>query len=387
MTLLTLASRQIWPQVLGFLHLQPRPERLVLLHTVAQDESQGPAERLKRLIVQQAWLSEERIELVPIPHDGFSDVVDAIASVAERLELDDSNCRLHFTGGNKLMAMAAVEWCRLSDIPCFYLERDARVFPFLPRSRELLPTEPYQVDLHLAREIPPLPLLQCQLGEAEVVAPGQLLTLNPKGRNLPDGEIGPLLARNEDFLKFLQWDHAEPESNPGFNLEYATAVALLKLGVPMVQRSVRLAARTLRGAGKEIGELDLVFNWAGKLWVVDCKDRHDAEFRVEHLRTEILRQLNPPERLTQMLDRLEDELRHRDLHPLKEDLLAVSEVGGLLGKAICVRREPLPIQAAEFCQSRHLAVVMKGNLILGLRGVLHPKDSRALLPLRSQAGG
>jgi hypothetical protein len=43
MILLTLASKQIWPQVLGFLGMSPRPDRVVLLHTNEEFESTGPA--------------------------------------------------------------------------------------------------------------------------------------------------------------------------------------------------------------------------------------------------------------------------------------------------------------------------------------------------------
>jgi hypothetical protein len=171
----------------------------------------------------------------------------------------------------------------------------------------------------------------------------------------------------------------------GFDLEYAVAFALLKLGVPVVQRSVRLAPRVVRASGKEEGELDLVFNWAGKLWVVDCKDRRSAEDRVEQLRTEILSQLTLDRRLNELLDKLTEELRERDLHPLKEDLLTVSEVGGLLGRAICVRRSPLPTQAAEFALSRKLSVVLKDQLWSDLRTILFPNEPASLDHLRSLA--
>jgi hypothetical protein len=384
-TLLSLASKQIWPQVLGFLHLAPRPDRVVLFHTGEESESAGPAARLKEFFASQQLLSGNAVELVHVPHDHFGNIVEGLAATAERLSLDDSNSRLHFTGGNKLMAQAAVEWCRLAGTPCFYLERDLRVFPFLPRGTELLAQESFQLNPHLAREIQPLALLRCQLGDAEVVSPGQRLTLNERGRNLPEKELGPLLHKDEDFRKFLTWDVLETQSNPGFALEFVTALALLKLGVPMVQRSVRLAPKVLRGSGREEGELDLVFNWAGKLWVVDCKDRRSAESRVDQLRTEIFRQVAPDQRLAGLLDKLADELRERDLHPLKEDLLAVAEAGGSLGRAICVRRAPLPVQAAEFALSRKVPVVLKDRLISDLRPILFPNEPASLEQLRSLA--
>ena len=385
MTLLSLASKQIWPQVLGFLHLNPRPDRLVLLHTDEEGESAGPARRLKELFVSQGMLPENAIMLVRMPHDHFGEIVEALAATAESFGLDETNCRVHFTGGNKLMALAAAEWCRLAGTPCFYLERGLRVFPFLPRGTDLLPQESFQLNPHLAREIGPLALLRCQLGTAEVVGPGQRLTLNERGRNLPEKEFGPLLRKDEDFRKFLDWDVPETETNSGFALEFAAAVALLMLGVPVVQRSVRLVPKVLRGSGREEGELDLVFNWGGKLWVVDCKDRRSVESRVDQLRIEILRQLTPDKRLTELLDKFAEELRERDLHPLKEDLLAVAEVGGLLGRAICVRRSPLPLQAAEFAQSRKVPVVLKDQLIAGLRPILFPNEPASLDQLRSLA--
>lgn len=385
MTLLSLASKQSWPQVLGFLHLNPRPDRLVLLHTDEEGESAGPARRLKEFFLNQQLLPEGAVELVRVPHDHFGNLVECLAATAERLGLDESNCRVHFTGGNKLMALAAAEWCRLAGTPCFYLERDLRVFPFLPRGTDLLPQESFQLDPHLARAIEPLALLRCQLGSAEVIGSGQRLTLNERGRDLPEHEIAPLLRTDGDFRKFLAWDVPEPDDNPGFALEFATAVALLRLGVPVVQRSVRLVPKVLRGSRREEGELDLVFNWGGKLWVVDCKDRRSAENKVGQLRTEIHRQLTPDNRLTELLDRLGEELRARDLHPLKEDLLAVAEVGGLLGRAICVRRAPLPLQAAEFAKSRKLPVVLKDRLIADLRPILFPNEPASLDQLRSLA--
>ena len=382
MTLLSLASKQIWPQVLGFLHLNPRPDRLVLFHTDEESESAGPARRLKELFVGQQLLPETAVELVRAPHDHFGNLIGTLGSTAERLGLDDTNCRMHFTGGNKLMALAAVEWCRLAGVPCFYLERDLRVFPFRPHGLDLLPQESFQLDPHLAPTIEPLALLRCQLGSAEVVGAGQRLTLNQRGRNLPEAEVALLLRKDEDFRKFLEWDVPEPEQQAGFALEFATAVALLKLGVPVVQRSVRLAPRILRGSGRQEGELDLVFNWGGKLWVVDCKDRTSAENKVDRLRTEILRQMTPDRRLSEMLDKLEEEMRARDLHPLKEDLLAVIEVGGLLGRAICVRRTSLPLQAKEFAESRKLGVVLKDRLISDLRPLLFPNEPASSDQLR-----
>lgn len=384
MTLFSFASRQIWPQVLGFLHGSARPDRLVLFHTSEEFESAGPARRLRDFFVAEHLLPADCIELVPIAHDHFGNISETLGAAAERLQLDDSNLRLHFTGGNKLMALAATEWCRLSGTPCFYLERNLRVFPFQPRGGDLLPLEPFQIDPDLAKDIEPLSLLRCQLGGAQIVNPGQRLTLNERGKRLPEVEFGPLLRRNEDFRKFLSWDVAETQEQAGFGLEYAAAVALLWLGVPVVQRSVRLASQSLHGAGREEGELDLVFNWSGKLWVVDCKDRLSAQSKVDGIRTELIKNSMISPRLDGFLTQIEQELQNKELRPLKEDLLAIAEVGGLLGRAICIRKSPLPAEAMAFAESRQISVVLKQNLPGALSPLLFPKVSTSLPILKTR---
>lgn len=385
MTLFTFASRQIWPQVLGWLHLQPRPERLVLFHTDEEGESAGPAKRLRDLFSEQGLLPISHVEFVVVPHDSFGRIIDTIASTAERHDLDGTRCRFNLTGGNKLMAMAGAEWCRLTDTPAFYLERDLKVFPFQVVQGDLIQQESYKLDPHLAKSLEPLGLLRCQLGNSDVVNSGQQLTLNDKGRELSDEDVSRMIRSGEDLSTCLLWDVPETKDNHGFALEYATAVVLLRLGVPVVQRSIRLIPKVSRGSGLQEGELDLVFNWAGKLWVVDCKDRRSAENRVGRLRQEIQSQGISTPRLEELLNGVADELRERDLHPLKEDLLAVAEVGGLLGKALCVRSRPLPVQALEFANSRGLDVVLKDRLIMDLRSKLFPNEPASMEQLKALA--
>ena len=383
MTLISLASRQIWPQVLCVLHV--RPAKLLLFHSAEETESKRPAERLKAFLESAQILATGAVELRQIPHDRFQGVVDALADASADLALDDSNCQVNLTGGNKLMVMGAAEWCRLAGVSCFYLERNLRVFPFLSQGTDLLPQSDFQLDPHLAKLLDPVGLLRCQLDTAEIISPGQRLTLSDKGNRFPTAEIQSWLKRGQDFKALLKWDHEDPDDRAGDGLEYAVAFTLLSLGVPVVQRGVRLSPRLFGRSGQEEGELDLIFNWMGKLWVVDCKDRRDATTRIEQVRTEILSQVNPTPRLNDLLRQLADELRERDLKPLKEDLLMASEAAGLLGRALCVRRSPLPVQAQEFAASRRLPIILKDHLLVGLRSELHPAQPKALSQLHSVA--
>lgn len=384
MILLSLASKQIWPQVLAV--LQKRPERLVLFHSNEARESKGPAERLRDFFKNGAIPNPPDVVLKPVPHDQFKDVVDAFAGIAEQLGIDGSTCQAHITGGNKLMAMAAAEWCRLSDASCFYIERESTVFPFQGSGGDLLPQPGFKLDPHLARDVDPVALLRCQLDSADIVHAGQRLTLNESGRAFVEASFDKALDRREDFTQFMSVEgYPSKHGNMGDGLEIATAFVLLKLGVPSVQRGVCLRSGSGRTHRQEEGELDLVFNWAGKLWVVDCKHRRTAESRVEELRTALLSQAQLLPEVVTLLDRITEELREKELKPLKEDLLAVSETGGLRARALVVRWNPLPTEAVEFARSRNFTVILKGNLWRDLRSQLYPEQPAHIDQLRALA--
>ena len=79
---------------------------------------------------------------------------------------------------------------------------------------------------------------------------------------------------------------ADLESKAGDALEFNAAAVILYFGVSEVRRSVRLKVRTPNGVSsrRPHAEIDLLFNWNGRLWLVDCKDRIAEEDLVERLR-------------------------------------------------------------------------------------------------------
>lgn len=386
MTLLSLASRQIWPQVLSVLHM--RPDRLVLFHSSQDAESKQPAERLRNLF-NGMNIIPRGVRLETVPHDHFGGLIDGLARVAEAEVLDETNCRLNLTGGNKLMAMAAAEWSRLNGVPCFYLERDFRVFPFQPKGTDLQPQPSFSLPPNLANDIDPIALLRCQLNDAEIVSAGEQLTLSDAGRALDGGALSQALRQGlvPQILGWLQRrrEGGLKDQTPGDELELLTAVVLLHLGVPRVQRGIRLRSGSGRSHRQDEGELDLVFNWNGKLWVVDCKHRRKAESRVGRLREVLSSTGALSAGVVELLDQITEELREKELKPLKEDLLTVAEAGGLLGQAVVVRVHQLPAEAVEFARSRRLPVVLRNNLCDGLRALLHPNQPATLESLRSLA--
>lgn len=362
--LLSLASRQAWPHILAVAHL--KPERLMLLHSSDAEESRKPAERLKKFLESRSFLLEKgHTNLEEVPHDRF----EVIGSRLDELVGEDGDdIVMNFTGGNKLMATAAFRWADERGIRSFYLERGNRITWF-ERGGNGLATRTESLDGHMTKHLDPVALLRCQLWSSEVEREGEKLTLKSGVQNLAKEDFLNK-ANNQPMALIDSEGIADRKEKAGDRLELATAAVLLHLGVTNVRRSLRLKVHSSTGAGPlPHAEIDLLFNWNGKLWLVDCKDRKPEVELVHGLRRELPQRLAPE--AEELLCRLEEELQISPVKVLKEDLVAINDMAGLLGQVICVRKSPLPNEAYAYAQRNRIDVVLKNDLYDGLHRLLH----------------
>jgi len=291
---------------------------------------------------------------------------------------------MNFTGGNKLMATAAFRW-GARHARAFYLERRNQLTWFTAPDGKMV-TRTEQLDGHLTDQLDPVALLRCQLDSSEIQRQGQALTLNETGRKLAEAEFFKRLQNGND-LRPLFCSLGEPDRDwkDGDALEFATAAALLKLGVRCVQRSLRLKVKASQQVGTRLphAEIDLLFTWAGRLWLVDCKDRKPAEALADGLERFLHRPLNPA--ANDLLARIRQELSIGQTKVMKEDLLAVREMGGLLGNVVCVRKAILPEEVLQYAHQNGIAIVHKPNLVERLRSLLHPNQPASFEQLQSLA--
>ena len=406
MTLLSLASKQIWPQVLAVAHL--KPERVFLLHSEDAAESKGPAQRLQRLFDESGLVLKGATQLEPIPHDDFSAIESRFDEIVARHQLNLGECVVNFTGGNKLMATAVFRRVARRGVRAFYLERGNLVTWFEPRDGDML-THSKPLPAGMTNHLDAAALLACQFGDQAVQFQGEQLTLKEKGAKIVPQDLAAKLQGETrldrgafDFRKWLHIENPSPrQPNEGDNLEYGTACALLWAGVPALRRSVELATlptsqllmrrmvkvgqsservelATLPTSQLLAGELDLVFNWNGRLWVVDCKDRVGGETKIDALRTALLSGGGSGRQTEALLQSVAEDLKDRDIKILREDLLQISEVGGLLGCALAVRSTRAPQQAIEFATSRHpqVEILLKSDLVKRLPAILAGRRPR-----------
>ena len=381
MTLLSLASKQIWPQVLAVAHL--KPDRVLLLHSEDVAESKGPAQRLQRLFDDSGLVPKGGTQLELISHADFTTIENRFDEIVAGNKLNLGECVVNFTGGNKLMATAVFRRAARRGVRAFYLERGNLITWFEPRDDER-ETRSERLPIGSTNNLDAAALLSCQFGDDVVAFHGERLTLNEKGSKVVPQDLAAKLQGETrldhgafDFRKWLRIENPSGlQANAGDNLEYGTACALLKAGVTAVRRGVELA--TMPKSSNCEGELDLVFNWNGRLWVVDCKDRVGGEAKTEALQKALLSSGGGNRQIDALLKSVAEDLKDRDIKILREDLLQISEVGGLLGCALAVRSVMPPQQAVEFASSRHpqVEVLLKANLVKCLPAILAGRRPR-----------
>ena len=370
MILLSLASRQIWPHVLAVAHL--KPERVFLLHSDDPAESRGPAQRLKRFFDDSGLVPKGATRLEAIPHDDFAAIERQIDTIVARLQVPVGDFRLNFTGGNKLMATAAFRWAARRSVPACYLER-GNVLTFFEPGEGQPHTHSEPLDGGIANQLDPIALLRCQLDASEVQRRGQRLTLADAGRKFSDSEFFKRVASGHDMRSLLSAvGEADREAKDGDPLEFAAAATLLKLGVSCVQRGLRLKVKSSPNAGTRLphAEIDLIFNWRGRLWLVDCKDRRPAENLADRF-SHLLPPLSAD--AAALFERIRSELSISQTKAMKEDLVAMREAGGLLGQIVCVRKASPPDEVQQYAMHNQIAVVIKADLVDGLRRLLFPR--------------
>jgi len=324
----------------------------VLLHSPDPTESRNPAERLQTYFQQS---SGPETFLESVPSADFQLIKTRLSEIVAKYGILPCEGIVNFTGGNKLMATASYEWAKDSGWKSCYLERGNFLCEFIPESPHPTITTT-SIDAQLLRDADTVKLLSAQLGESLLQHPGERLTLNAKGREMPREEIAKRLSQKDihagfSFRSLLVIDN--PLGGPGAagdNLEYAAAVVILKHGIPEVRRSVKLKS----GSDSNVteSEIDIVFHWNGRLWMADCKAKSSGATKLRKLEQAIQRLGWNPKLLRIELDKLKGQLADTEARLIKEDLQQISEMGGLLGSAFAIRLQGLPEDVMRFARSR-----------------------------------
>ncbi len=386
--LLSTASRQIWPQIHAVLHI--KPSRVLLLHSHDARESLRPAERLRDLLLGAGLPFLGGVDLKEIPDDDMHGARTAVASFVGGRR-DDAI--VHFTGGNKLMSTGAFLAAVDCGVRSCYLERRLQLCWFEPGDRRLA-TRTEKIDPHQADGIDAVALLRCQIDAVQIAGEPQAFALTGRAKALDCGTFERDLFsrtwhRDGERLQFRrgrEWLEPAPDvTHKGDHLELAVVATVLRFGPSRVYKGVRIQTE---GASGDQTDLDVIFNWDGHLWIVDCKDkaRHWQKLNV------ISRYLPPRSTWEPTLQRafgqIGSELEATHYILLKQALFDVQQGGGLQGRLVIVRRHHLPPPVGDFARAvgashttiEQIAPAFR-ELLLGTSLPPNPKNPSSSVPL------
>lgn len=374
-TLISIVSRQIWPQVLAVLHY--RPSRVHLLHSVHRVESQGPAERMRSFLLETGLVPAGGVSMGEISHNDFAEIEGQL----DLAGIPPHEALLNFTGGNKLMATAAFRWAMRRGVLAAYMERENELLEFQQRDGDVT-TKRTRLPPGLADDLDPLELLRCQYGEGDIASGGERLRLSRKAAALRPSERGAMIAKARgvagvDGLDMSQWlerssAKGDRPQNEGDGLEFTTAFALVDLGLPQVRRGIRLKSRTLPSETRDSAEFDLVFVRHNRLWLVDCKDTLSEEQLLNRLFKAF--KISPPftDQQKSVMGRVERKFHQSHKQVLKEDVMHIREIAGAMGRIVGVRRVLPDSEVQQFARDHGIDLVESSKLHQKLKQLLAP---------------
>lgn len=365
-TLLLLTNQELWPGIICTRHF--RPEKVILLHGNTPAASKEPAVRLQEFLLKANLV--QNCDLLELPDDDF-------VGIQKKLDNDSISepLAVGFNGATKLMAVACFDWAMKRGHQALYLETDNEIQRF-EADGDKVACRKEKAALSDLSSLNPVETVRSHLRRSEIRRNPSILSLSERGQKLPIKDALEILDRS---VRNSEWQgepllcrdgkgwrpvSAEFEAI-GERFELLVAMALLKLGVEQVAHSVELSSLDSQEEKHVHAELDLVFIWGGRLWVVECKDHEKVEKKGRRLWNSLKEnaRLNNLDECDQdFIDELGSMMGRRYKKTLKERILAAQECGGALAQVIFAVREEPKGDVREFAALHGIHIARRDSL-------------------------
>lgn len=324
-TLITIASEQIWPQIIVIDQLKPK--NLIILHSGDQKRSVSPANRLQAFVQRENWCDAAMQPFDELHTESIQTVIGSLTA--------QERTHIHLTGGTKLMSISLLTTAIDRDLPAWYFD-GKQLFILAPETgfqpRAVAVGDPFtRIDA-----IDPLSLILIQ-EEADLIADAGFLFR--ASRKLEETGLQSLASYSHDKLHELlitnDGEHPPACQNKGQALELRTATILLKLGVPLLRSGIKTKPQPDASSDQEI---DIVFFLNGRLHLVECKNRK-GEQKLVHVIENALAQKyggkrNIPPQLFTALKRIDNAANSTKSDAIFSDLYHAQRLGGITGRVI-----------------------------------------------------
>lgn len=267
-SMIVVASEQIWPNLLGFLHWHKKMggiERLFVYSTSNERKSLGPARRLKELIAS----TYPEVMILPVHDEPHGMTPEAVClNIDEWIHSFPSDkWVINITGGTKIMTAGLLSFAGRPGVALIYRELGSGWFRISKdqRTDHIFCSKVEDIDEGIADSVPIDKMIMTQFD----VAKGDRWVIE-KARKLPILSIVEA-AINMEWNWKSAFDAAsvsfDASKTGGMLFEEVVAACLLELGV----NNVMINARHLSCGKIQRQEIDVLASYNGVLYLVDCK--------------------------------------------------------------------------------------------------------------------
>lgn len=324
-TLITIASEQIWPQIIVVDQLKPK--NLIILHSGDQKRSVSPANRLQAFVQRENWCVAKIVPFDELHTESIQTVIGSLTA--------QERTHIHLTGGTKLMSISLLTTAIDRGLPAWYFD-GKQLFRLAPETgfqpKSVAVDDPFtRID-----SIDPLSLILIQ-EEADLIADAGFLfcassKLQETGlqslASYPHERIHELLITNDG-------KHPPSCQNKGQALELRTAAILLKLGVPVLRLGIKTKPQPDASSDQEI---DIVFFRKGRLHLVECKNRKGEQKLTQVIENALAQKFggkrNIPPQLFTALKRIDNASNSTKSDAIFSDLYHAQRLGGMTGRVV-----------------------------------------------------
>lgn len=336
--LITIASEQTWPQIIPMYHLKNKDghgfDKIIILYSgFNPSKSKDPATRLKTFIEKYDLSKETYLQEV----EGEIDFSEPLNNLVNNLGITTSDdVYVNFTGGTKTMSLMLSIWAAQKGYILFYTYSGSRLQFYKQISNGLLnKVGSEDIDVRITNDIDPIDIVKLQCGEEFIKDEGRQYksSVEINNKNIPQsGSDGILLERA--MLHFFQ----------DSNIKY--------------RHSIKLKAVK---ASTPHEEIDVLLNYNGTLWLVECKKRKNLNFNAD-VRDRIKRaykgkDVSKPGIIDQLIIDLEKNLSSNKHMQFKSDVFSAKKISGINAKVLWVVTD-YDNNDNEFCKSENIEYIL-----------------------------
>lgn len=344
--LVTIASEQIWPQIVPFYIV--KPERVVILHSANLAKSKKPAKRLADFFRGgEASASRVNVILREMSELDYPDFINDDIS-------DSDEVYVNLTGGLKTMSIMLHSWAMINKAQEFYINEKNKIQWFLFENgvfqldrQEDIP----EAVMREINEIDPLSIAKLYYGAEHISGDG--------------------LVRSEDDIRSIFRNSKTPSYKTGAKLEEELLYFFLDLfkndksfGLKncKLRHSVRLRSENSDNDNEEI---DILLNYNCSLIIVECKMRKKIRNLYHSYRQMIANCYNGQDvanedAFNKLMTKIKSDISDNKFLQYKADLFSARLLSGLKARVIWVTTsiQQQPKALEMFCTEHNIEHIM-----------------------------